>query len=260
MNGDGVDEVVTIQKVLGVLNADPLGFVRTVWEYRAGGWEPRTVGFQAELYSKPTFSSSDKVTGEGGYEIVSLKVPTDNGAVEYPHFQKLDGKLAWKLNHVLESFVRSQLKNVTIGTRLNLDYDVKYSGRHYASLMVLGLLTDRDRSQAITRCWNFNMDTGEEVPLKDMIRPWGKFWKMVEKETAAGGQALKPEDVTGYYFDGEVLGLLYGDQKEVDLEAEKALPFLTKNRPGEVFLTSQSNEGNMKKEAKTEEKNGKTSK
>ena len=104
------------------------------------------------------------------------------------------------------------------------------------------------------------MDTGEEVPLKDMIRPWGKFWKMVEKETAAGGQALKPEDVTGYYFDGEVLGLLYGDQKEVDLEAEKALPFLTKNRPGEVFLTSQSNEGNMKKEAKTEEKNGKTSK
>lgn len=260
VNGDGVDEVVTIQKVLGVLNADPLGFVRTVWEYRAGGWEPRTVGFQAELYSKPTFSSSDKVTGEGGYEIVSLKVPTDNGAVEYPHFQKLDGKLAWKLNHVLESFVRSQLKNVTIGTRLNLDYDVKYSGRHYASLMVLGLLTDRDRSQAITRCWNFNMDTGEEVPLKDMIRPWGKFWKMVEKETAAGGQALKPEDVTGYYFDGEVLGLLYGDQKEVDLEAEKALPFLTKNRPGEVFLTSQSNEGNMKKEAKTEEKNGKTSK
>lgn len=260
VNGDGVDEVVTIQKVLGVLNADPLGFVRTVWEYRAGGWEPRTVGFQAELYSKPTFSSSDKVTGEGDYEIVSLKVPTDNGAVEYPHFQKLDGKLAWKLNHVLESFVRSQLKNVTIGTRLNLDYDVKYSGRHYASLMVLGLLTDRDRSQAITRCWNFNMDTGEEVPLKDMIRPWGKFWKMVEKETAAGGQALKPEDVTGYYFDGEVLGLLYGDQKEVDLEAEKALPFLTKNRPGEVFLTSQSNEGNMKKEAKTEEKNGKTSK
>ena len=88
----------------------------------------------------------------------------------------MDGKLAWKLNHVLESFVRSQLKNVTIGTRLNLDYDVKYSGRHYASLMVLGLLTARARSQAITRCWNFNMDTGEEVPLKDMIRPWGKFW------------------------------------------------------------------------------------
>ena len=104
------------------------------------------------------------------------------------------------------------------------------------------------------------MDTGEEVALKDMIRPWGKFWRMVEKETAAGGLLLKPEDVTGYYFDGEALGLLYGDQKEYDLEAEKVLPFLTKNRPGEVFLTSQSNEENVKKEVKNVENKEKTSK
>lgn len=260
VNGDGVDEVITIQKVVGVLNADPLGSVRTVWEYRAGGWEPRNVGFQAELYSRPTYANAARVTGDGGYEIVSLKVATDTGAVTYPHFQKLDGKLAWKVNRVIESFVRSQLKDVTIGTRLNLDYDVKYTGKKYASLMILGLLTERDRSEAITRCYNFNMATGEEVALRDMIHPWRKFWKMAEKETADSGQILKPEDITGYYFDGEALGLLYGDQKEYDLEAEKVLPFLTKNRPGEVFLTSQSNEGNMKKEAKIEEKREKTSK
>lgn len=260
VNGDGVDEVITVQKVVGVLNADPLGSVRTVWEYRAGGWEPRNVGFQAELYSRPTYANAARVTGDGGYEIVSLKVATDTGAVTYPHFQKLDGKLAWKVNRVIESFVRSQLKDVTIGTRLNLDYDVKYTGKKYASLMILGLLTERDRSEAITRCYNFNMATGEEVALRDMVHPWRKFWKMAEKETAASGQMLKPEDITGYYFDGEALGLLYGDQKEYDLEAEKVLPFLTKNRPGEVFLTSQSNEGNMKKEAKMEEKREKTSK
>ena len=79
--------MVTVQKVLGVLNADPLGYVRTVWEYRAGGWEPRNVGFQAELYSRPTYANASKVTGESGYEIVSLKVATDTGAVTYPHFQ-----------------------------------------------------------------------------------------------------------------------------------------------------------------------------
>ena len=83
---------------------------------------------------------------------------------------------------------------------------------------------------------------------------------MVGKETAADGQMLKPEDVTGYYFDGEALGLLYGEQKEYDLEAEKVLPYLQKNRAGEEFLTSQSNEGNVKKEAKTAESKGKTSK
>lgn len=258
VNGDGMDEVVTLQKVVGVTNSDPLGVVRTVWDYRAGGWQPRTVGFQAELYSRPTYVNTDKVTGQSGYEIVSLKVATEDGAVEYPHFQKLDGKLAWKLNHGIEAFVRNHLKDLGIGSRLNLDYDVKYSGQNYASIMLLGLLTERDRSTAITRCFNFNVKTGEEVPLKAMVKPWGKFWKMVAKETAETGQTLTPKDVTSYYFDGDALGLLYGDQKEFDLEAEKVLPYLKKNLPGEVFVTSQSNDGNNSKNTKTGETKTKT--
>ncbi|WP_337799094.1 hypothetical protein [Acidaminococcus timonensis] len=258
VNGDGMDEVVTLQKVVGVTNSDPLGVVRTVWDYRAGGWQPRTVGFQAELYSRPTYVNTDKITGQSGYEIVSLKVATEDGAVEYPHFQKLDGKLAWKLNHGIEAFVRNHLKDLGIGSRLNLDYDVKYSGQNYASIMLLGLLTERDRSAAITRCFNFNVKTGEEVPLKAMVKPWGKFWKMVAKETAETGQTLTPKDVTSYYFDGDALGLLYGDQKEFDLEAEKVLPYLKKNLPGEVFVTSQSNDGNNSKNTKTGETKTKT--
>lgn len=258
VNGDGMDEVVTLQKVVGVTNSDPLGVVRTVWDYRAGGWQPRTVGFQAELYSRPTYVNTDKITGQSGYEIVSLKVATEDGAVEYPHFQKLDGKLAWKLNHGIEAFVRNHLKDLGIGSRLNLDYDVKYSGQNYASIMLLGLLTERDRSAAITRCFNFNVKTGEEVPLKAMVKPWGKFWKMVAKETAETGQTLTPKDVTSYYFDGDALGLLYGDQKEFDLEAEKVLPYLKKNLPGEVFVTSQSNDGNNSKNTKTDETKTKT--
>ena len=258
VNGDGMDEVVTLQKVVGVTNSDPLGVVRTVWDYRAGGWKPRTVGFQAELYSRPTYVNTDKITGQSGYEIVSLKVATEDGAMEYPHFQKLDGKLAWKLNHGIEAFVRNHLKDLGIGSRLNLDYDVKYSGQNYASIMLLGLLTERDRSTAITRCFNFNVKTGEEVPLKAMVKPWGKFWKMVAKETAETGQTLTPKDVTSYYFDGDALGLLYGDQKEFDLEAEKVLPYLKKNLPGEVFVTSQSNDGNNSKNTKTGEIKTKT--
>lgn len=258
VNGDGMDEIVTLQKVVGVTNADPLGVVRTVWDYRAGGWQPRTVGFQAQLYSRPTYVNTDKITGQSGYEIVSLKVATEDGAVSYPHFQKLDGKLAWKVNHVIEAFVRSHLKDLSIGSRLNLDYDVKYSGQDYASVMLLGLLTERDKSTAITRCFNFNMKTGEEVSLKDMVKPWGRFWKLVAKETADAGTAITPKDVTGYYFDGDALGLLYGDQKEFDLEAEKVLPYLKKNVPGEVFVTSQSNGENNSKTAKTSDTKTKT--
>ena len=247
VNGDGMDELVTIQKVLGVINAEPLGSVRTVWEYRAGVWQPRSVGFQAELYRKPTFDDAEKITGAGGYEITALKVATDTGAVEYPHFQKMDGKIAWKINNTIESFVRNHLREAVFGTRLNLAYEVKYAGKNYASIMVVGLLSDRDRSEGITKCFNFNLKTGEELPLKGLLKPWGRFWKLVARETKDKGVSVTEKNVNDYYYDGEVLGLLYGDRKEYALEQEKVVKFMKKNKAGEEFLTSQSNEENQSK-------------
>ena len=236
VNGDGVDEVVTIQKVLGVINADPLGSVRTVWEYRAGVWQPRTVGFQANLYTKPTFDDMEKATGASGYEITALKVATDTGAVEYPHFQKLDGKIAWKINNTVESFVRSKLRDAVFGTRLNLAYEVKYAGKNFASIMVVGLLSDRDRSEGITKCFNFNLKTGEELPLKSLIKPWGRFWKMVSRETKNQSVTITEKNVNDYYYDSEVLGLLYDDRKEYTLEHDKVVKYMQKNKVGEDFF------------------------
>lgn len=247
VNGDGVDEVVTIQKVMGVINAEALGSVRTVWEYRAGVWQPRNVSFQADLYTKPTFDDEEKTTGASGYEITALKVATDTGAVEYPHFQKLDGKIAWKINNTVETFVRSHLRDAVFGTRLNLAYEVKYAGKNYASVMLVGLLSDRDRSEAITKCFNFNLKTGEELPLKGLLKPWGKFWKMVARDTKDMGVTVTEKNVNDYYYDGEVLGLLYDDRKEYALENDKVVKYMAKNKAGEEFLTSQSNEENKRK-------------
>ena len=250
VNGDGMEELVTVQKVLGVINADPLGSVRTVWEYRAGVWQPRNVGFQAELYTKPTYDDMEKTTGAGGYEITALKVATDTGAVEYPHFQKMDGKIAWKINNTIETFVRSHLRDAVFGTRLNLAYEVKYAGKNYASIMVVGLLSDRDRSEGITKCFNFNLKTGEELPLKGLLKPWGRFWKLVAKETKDKGLSVTEKNVNDYYYDGEVLGLLYGDRKEYALEHDKVVKYMEKNKAGEEFLTSQSNEDSKSKTEK----------
>lgn len=256
VDGNGVDEVVTLQPVLGAPNADQLGMVRTVWEYRAGQWQPREVHFAAELYSRPTYQNTDLVKGDGGYEIAKLKVAAGVGGIEYPHFQKLDGRTAWKINHVLEDFVRQNLKKVDVGTQLNLTYDVKYSGTHYASIMMLGLFNDRDKSETIAKCFNFDLNTGKEVTLKDMLHPWGKFWKMAAKEVKDA--PVNEKTVTDYYLDGSVLGLFYGDRKEYDLDWEKVLPFLGKNLPGEEFLTDQSKEDLTNKDAKTEDKTEKT--
>ena len=103
------------------------------------------------------------------------------------------------------------------------------------------------------------MTTGEEIPLKELVRPWYGFWNMVKKEGQAKGIAITEDTLTGYYYDGSVLGLLDGNRKELDIPEEKVLPFLAKNRIGEEFLTSQSNEGSVKKLGKiseNKEKNG----
>ncbi len=256
VDGNGVDEVVTLQPVLGAPNTTPLGMVRTVWDYRAGQWQPREVHFAAELYSRPTYQNTDLVKGDGGYGIAKLKVAAGVGGIEYPHFQKLDGRIAWKINHVIEDFVRQNLRKVSLGTQLNLTYDVKYSGAHYASIMMLGLFNDKDNSEAVAKCFNFDLGTGEMVPLRDMIRPWGKFWKMVGKE--GKNVPISEKNMTDYYLDGNVLGLFYGDRKEYDLDWEKVVPFLVKNMPGEEFLTDQSNEESKNKSVKTKDKEVKT--
>ena len=137
---------------------------------------------------------------------------------------------------------------------------MKYAGKNYASILVMGLTSDHEMNEPIIQGFNFDLRTGEAVELKDLVRPAGKFWTMVRNEAQASGVSLTEKDVKGFYYDGAVLGLFYGDNREFDLEEDKVLPFMIKNRLEEEFLTSQSNEGNMKKEAKTEEKNGKTSK
>ena len=98
--------------------------------------------------------------------------------------------------------------------------------------------------------------TGEAVELKDLVRPAGKFWTMVRNEAQASGVSLTEKDVKGFYYDGAVLGLFYGDNREFDLEEDKVLPFMIKNRLEEEFLTSQSKK-KKKKEMPRKKKNGK---
>ena len=49
------------------------------------------------------------------------------------------------------------------------------------------------------------------------------------------GFPSRKKDVKGFYYDGAVLGLFYGDNREFDLEEDKVLPFMIKNRLEEEF-------------------------
>ena len=253
-NGDGINAIVTTQKVLGVINSEPLGYVRTVLAYRAGVWQPQDVSFRTALYTKPAYENTGSVTGKSGYEIVSLPIETAVGNLEYPHFQKMDPKIAWKMNHRIEMFFRDRIRSAGYASRLHLAYDVKYAGSHYVSIFVMGLYSDHEISEPIMQGFNFDVRTGEEVPLKDLVRPQGRFWRSVSEAAEKKGITIREKDVTGYYYDGTVLGLLYGNHREFDLAEDEVMPYLLKNRVNEEFLTNQSNEENGKKEKKAEGK------
>ena len=55
-------------------------------------------------------------------------------------------------------------------------YDVKYAGKNYASILVMGLYSDHEMNEPIIQGFNFDLRTGEAVELKDLVRPAGKFW------------------------------------------------------------------------------------
>lgn len=257
-DGDGVDALITTQKVIGAVQAAPIGYVRTLWAYRAGTWQVQDVSFRTELYTKPAYQTSDRVKGKSGYEIIPLPLDTPVGNLYYPHFQKFDAKLAWKMNHAMEMFYRSKIRDASFGSRPHLSYDVKYAGKNYASILVMGLYSDHEMNEPIIQGFNFDLRTGEAVELKDLVRPAGKFWTMVRNEAQASGVSLTEKDVKGFYYDGAVLGLFYGDNREFDLEEDKVLPFMIKNRLEEEFLTSQSKEEKERNAEKKEERKVKT--
>ena len=257
-DGDGVDALITTQKVIGAVQAAPIGYVRTLWAYRAGTWQVQDVSFRTELYTKPAYQTSDRVKGKSGYEIIPLPLDTPVGNLYYPHFQKFDAKLAWKMNHAMEMFYRSKIRDASFGSRLHLSYDVKYAGKNYASILVMGLYSDHEMNEPIIQGFNFDLRTGEAVELKDLVRPAGKFWTMVRNEAQASGVSLTEKDVKGFYYDGAVLGLFYGDNREFDLEEDKVLPFMIKNRLEEEFLTRQSKEEKERNAEKKEERKVKT--
>ena len=161
--------------------------MRTLWAYRAGTWQVQDVSFRTELYTKPAYQTNDRVKGKSGYEIIPLPLDTPVGNLYYPHFQKFDAKLAWKMNHAMEMFYRSKIRDASFGSRLHLSYDVKYAGKNYASILVMGLYSDHEMNEPIIQGFNFDLRTGEAVELKDLVRPAGKFWTMVRNEAQRPG-------------------------------------------------------------------------
>lgn len=118
----------------------------------------------------------------------------------------------------------------------------------------MGLYSDHEMNEPIIQGFNFDLRTGKRWNLRILsgLRASSGPWFAMKPKRPGFPHG---KDVKGFYYDGAVLGLFYGDNREFDLEEDKVLPFMIKNRLEEEFLTSQSKE---EKERNAEKKkNGK---
>jgi hypothetical protein len=82
--------------------------------------------------------------------------------------------------------------------------------------------------------------TGEDMPLNKMVRPFGEFWQQIKNKISKENIVFGKDDIYGYYYDGNLLALLYNDGKEFDVEPKVYGTYLSKNVLQEKIVTDQS--------------------
>ncbi len=240
-NGDGRSDVITTQRIVGVTNVDTIGYLRTKWKYKAGTWQQEKVDFQTTLDYKQDYAKDDVLTGAGGYTITRENVVVENNNMSYPHFDKLPSTSQWNINNQLEEYTKTVLYKVMGKGRAVVKYEVPYAGNNFVSILFTGNVTKDGKTEPIAESYNFDLATGTDVALEQLLAAKGKFWEVVAAESKKNNLVVNSNTVYNYYFDGDNLVLLYGEGKEFGLSANKVAIFLKKGKIRDEILTKQSN-------------------
>ena len=236
VDNDGTSEVVTSQRVVGVTNFDTLGYVRTIWKYMAGSWQVKRTNFYTDLYSPHIYKQEADIIGAGGYLIAKQYVEINGSRIKYPHFSKMGpGLQQWQLNGQIDAFVKKIMTEAGVDGNIELNYEIKYAGKKYTSVLFTGIATGHNRTSSIMQAFNFNMNTGGSIALENLVGKSSKFWGIVTQESVKQGHPLTKKDVQGYYYDGGALVLLHDGKEELALAQSMVLPYLKQNKIGETF-------------------------
>ncbi|NLY84036.1 MAG: hypothetical protein GX084_05420 [Acholeplasmataceae bacterium] len=218
-DGNGTAEAVTTQRIVGLNNTDTLGYVRAVWHYTAVNWQLNNYAFHSPAYWQGQGAAAETFIGIGGYKVIPEKAVLGRTEIVYPHVVNLGrGPQQWKLNSEIEGFVRKELEKIAGKGYLELNYEVKYGGYDFLSLIMNGRGEGREVPAAITKVFNFDTSTGEAISLEDLLGGEKKLWEKL-------GQIGQPKEIKpaqdkfeGYYFDGEFLVLLQKNDGKNRLE------------------------------------------
>jgi hypothetical protein len=241
-NGDGRSDVITTQRVVGIINPDTLGYLRTTWKYKAGTWQQEKSEFQTTLDFKQNYAKEAVVVAPSGYEITMENVVVEGNRLSYPHFSKLPSTQQWIINNQLEEYAKTVLYKVIGKGQALIKYEVPYTGKNFASILFSGSVVKSNKTDVVEESYNFDLSTGEDVALDKLISSKKKFWELVASRSKKENMVVNKENVYNYYCDGDNLILLYGEGKEFGLELKEVAPFLKKGKIRDEILTKQSNE------------------
>lgn len=253
VDNDGVDEVVTTQRLVGSTNADTLGFVRTVWNYKAGQWIEGNVQFEAKLYNRKTYSKGQTVY-KPNYSVSGETISLAGNKISYPRFSKMSsGVKQWQINSMIENYIKSQLQSVVGSGTVELNYNLKYAGDNYFSMLFNGMKVSGNKNEKIMHSFNFNINEGKSVSLEDLLGKTGKFWDAVEIVNKEKNIAVTAKNYQGYYYDGTAIVVYNAKNQEVAVDMTALRTHLRENRYNQELLTNQSNAGRASKVEKTRE-------
>ena len=71
------------------------------------------------------------------------------------------------------------------------------------SILLTGKKEGKNGSDDILKTFNFDLATGELVPLEKLLGNDKKMWDKVAEITAKQGNKVMQNTMKGYYFDGE---------------------------------------------------------
>lgn len=218
-DGDGVAEVVTTQRIVGLNNTDTLGYVRAVWRYTAVGWQIDNYVFQSKLESMGRGSERENIIGLGGYKVCPEKAVIGRSVIIYPHIINAGkGAPQWKTNAQIENFVRGQFEEIRNKGYLEMNYEVKYAGYKLLSILMTGKKDGKVGNEDIVKAFNFDLATGEAVPLEKLLGNDKKMWEKVAEVTAKQGNKVTRDTLKDYYFDGENFIFLQKNEEKKFME------------------------------------------
>jgi len=222
LDSDGAAEVVTTQRIVGLSSEEILGDVRAVWRYAVGGWQLDSVSFQSLIKASGQDLERGTFIGVGGYKVIAQEAVIGRSQVVYPRIGNVGkGPQQWKANEKIESFVRSTLESVNNGGYLEMDYEVAYGGHNLLSILMLGKKEGTSGSEEILKAFNFNLATGELVPLEKLLGNSKKMWAKVEEITALQGEKITVSSLLDYYYDGENFIFIQKNEEKQRLEERK---------------------------------------